>query len=1132
MTVSVAMLASLLSATAPQATVGLCIPRNAPEPVVYGAEQLQAQWQGLGLTVRLHNLGPEERDGVMVLLVNERGYPDDVPASVSVHLPPEAESYAIVAVRQGRGGGVLYAILAHDQVGAMYGLLDLADALPALVAMTDRAPIDVFRDELEKHVCGTFRPALKFRAPNPFLSLPFPEDQPWWFLSEEYWTKYLDMLAHCHFNWLDIHGMYHIMRTNFPNIYPYFVRSKSFPEVGVPDAEKQRNLAMLKKVVAMAKRRGIKIALMSYHASWNVPGGRRAPYPETEENLAKYTRECVAALLKAVPDLGMVGFRIGESGRGEGFYQKSYLPGIDDSGLRIPLYTRSWGANRPAIIALGEQYPGRFFLEIKYNGEQYGLPYIVAGGRMARWRDYSYQDYCTYPRPYSIIWQIRANGTHRFFRWADPDYVRVTVRACQLDGAIGYSLEPEEAYYPLTDYYHRDDCGHGHPHWVMDRYWMWYLVWGRLTYNPNDRLWPAIAAARLGINEPAAASRYIERIKAASRIISYIYAVHCLGPDHRNMAAEMETGGNILEFSRVRPLDIFTIATVPEYVADVLLNRPNAKITPLQMADELERLAEMATSHDEQPLGTDEWKCWAWDNAAVAHLARYYAHKLRASVALEMFTRTGDEWQAAEAQRETAAAIEAWRNLCAVTRRHYKYVHDTLRMHDPQYHWCKKLADVERDRELLARRIEKVRAEFRKRGLGIGHVPVRRIVAGQNLVIEATALGNPAAQIDAYVELADGKWHRFAARKFYRGRAKVVVPAAKLPRGRVRYCLYVRQGIGDAWLPKDGKKQPFVVAVSHDGQPPRFVQPARAEVVESTKAEKKLRITAICEDADGIAKAWVWYKDFPSERRWRRKPAEIEKHGGQWTISADLTSTPEGIMYAVEVADGSGEAARSPAFDPRRPDIPYRWLDPWPGPVKERGGLSKLPAEALNRKRFSAMVLGREALAFARSSDEVKRQVLDAVRRGLSLIIFNQDFPGKFSYKWLPGKIEAGDADYNEAEVVGGHRLTEGLPKIIRGEKIVNDEITRAEGGWKVLTKPGGLAVYKLGEGYIIACQLRALQLNHQLEMVRLLKNIFDFARAGSDRPLLVLDAGNDDLPEVLSIMSLPYKEVSDLANE
>ena len=106
---------------------------------------------------------------------------------------------------------------------------------------------------------------------------------------------------------------------------------------------------------------------------------------------------------------------------------------VKASGRDIPLITRSWLARKSQVVPLAKG-SSDFTVEIKFNGEQWGAPYMLMGGRMAGWYSYSFEDYFSdsqvpdaarlwpgsaiagggqWPsEPYKIVWQVRANGTH------------------------------------------------------------------------------------------------------------------------------------------------------------------------------------------------------------------------------------------------------------------------------------------------------------------------------------------------------------------------------------------------------------------------------------------------------------------------------------------------------------------------------------------------------------------------------------------------------------------------------------------------------------------------------------------------------------------------------------------------
>ena len=159
----------------------------------------------------------------------------------------------------------------------------------------------------------TGAPEMTIRAANPFIVLPAPGETAWWFLDEAYWREYLDMMMEARLNLLDLHGMYNLGNTVFPNALLYFAKSATYPDVGAPIAERERNLAMLNTIIRMAAARGIRVALMSYRADTNLLGD---PAPEPEESVvATYTREAAADIAARASGLWRLGFRIGESGR-------------------------------------------------------------------------------------------------------------------------------------------------------------------------------------------------------------------------------------------------------------------------------------------------------------------------------------------------------------------------------------------------------------------------------------------------------------------------------------------------------------------------------------------------------------------------------------------------------------------------------------------------------------------------------------------------------------------------------------------------------------------------------------------------------------------------------------------------
>ena len=690
MTRSTLALAAVLAVARLAAAPLVVVKAPSQGPIAFGAGDLKAALASQG-----YELAPADARDAFEVVAGTVGA-DYVPPGAPV--PAKPESFAIVPDLANRQ----VFIVGRDETGAMYGCFELAERLKLGTPLEQTQPV-------------TQSPFLEFRAPNPFLSLPYPftgKYDDWWFLSEDFWRTWLDMLARARFNWVDLHGMYEIKSTFFPNIYPYFVNSKTFPVAGIDDAQKARNLAMLNRIIALAKERGISLALMSYHASWNGPGTVQAPYQETEENLALYNRECVAELLRQCPDLGMIGFRIGESGRSEGFYGKSYLPGLADYGKPKPLYTRTWLASKDKVMDLGRAYPGKFIIEIKYNGEHFGLPYIVSGGRMRQWASYSYQDYCRPPRAYKIVWQNRANGTHRLFRWGNPEWAARAARSYALDCGVGFCVEIPNGYEPFQDTYHRNPDLKWLK-WVVERDWLFYEMLGRASYNPDltEAPWLLALGERFGKD---AAAPVLAASRSMSMVVPLIFASHCLGPDSRNMAPEFETGGSISEFAGVQPFDTFAIQPIKEYARGLVSGRRSARTDPFQIAELLQgsgRDAAVAITDAARKATASkaELADWQADVTCLGYLADYYAEKMRAATYLELWRVTHDNAQWGQAKAHMKAAVDGWRRLSEYGDRQYLPLVDTLRMGD-KFQWKNLLPQVQADLGLL----DKEKADFER----------------------------------------------------------------------------------------------------------------------------------------------------------------------------------------------------------------------------------------------------------------------------------------------------------------------------------------------------------------------------------------------------------------------------------
>jgi hypothetical protein len=615
-----------------------------------------------------------------------------VRAAVAPVLDARAESFVIAPI------GTATWIVGRDAVGAMYGALEIAERL-RLEGAGAAPPVDVV------HAA----PTVGFRAANLFWVLPEAEETSWWFLDEGFWTGYLDLMAHARLDVLDIHGMYDLSSTLFPNALLYLAQSASFPETGAPAADRARNLTMLNRVIAMAKARGIRVGLMTYQASSDLTGNGNEALSDAD--LQTYVREAAADLAARAPGLAMLGFRTGESGRAATWYSNTFVAGVQSVAPTMTISTRTWQSSKSEILSLASSIGQNMVLEAKYNGEHLGPPYAIAGGAMAKWSSYSYQTYLEPPRPWSFVFQVRAGGTHQIFRQASYARTQRAIESLAFSPAVaGFTLEPPTAYTPQRDFYHAETGDQFYP-WAYARDDLMYLEWGRLGYDPTEpeAHFRAILAREAGTDSlwPA--------VQAASDIVPWILSGRTCGPDSRDFEPEMELGGDVGQWANLAsgpqslspklcrtpgPFDTFAVASPAEAAADLLAGDATARLAPSDVASAVLADADTAAQtiggwYAPNPLARDISR----ECVAVADLGRYFGHKLRAATALAVFAGSGaPNWMDA-ARAEASPADDAWQSLISDTS-YIQPFEERLRMqplgYDP-FHWSKEAPGLNAD---------------------------------------------------------------------------------------------------------------------------------------------------------------------------------------------------------------------------------------------------------------------------------------------------------------------------------------------------------------------------------------------------------------------------------------------------
>ena len=1054
------------------------------------------------------------------------------PQNVNVRLLPQAslgkEAYRIV------GDGQTVKVYGGDANGVMYGAMEFAEryrnsqteSMLYISVGPEHRPWRTIKGSPPPSIWSTKasgKPYLADRGLNLFLTLPWDykkndtdysldaltDPDRWWFHNKDYWTTLLDLMARSRLNWLDIHGAWDISVTNAPNLYAYFVTSKTFPKVGVSDEIKAKNLKLLNHVIEMAHARGIRVSLMAYEANLRIPQNPNPGYEASEANIYTYTKEVVEQMIRRAPKLDALGYRIGESGKGEAFFH-CYGEAVKASGRDIPLITRSWITRRQNVLPLARASKD-YTVQIKYNGEQWGAPYMVAGGRMANWYSYSFEDYLSdssglgvspkkdrgsgvppekggpelgrdvratgraaklwpgnlvselgrdvratglgrdaqatrWPsNPYKIVWQVRANGTHRIFPFYNPEMVRSTIKTMKIGTATGYTIEGLDAYYPKSPDYYLANPADKYCDWIHQRDEMYWMTWGRLGYDPGvkDEVFERAFTRQFGHPKGPEIAR---SWAAACGAFMLAFSNYSLGPDHRNHAPELETGGDVWASLEAKPFDSAAFLPTQEEALYRLLGLKDGRI----------------------PGGA-------------------YGETLGVR-------QLEGEWNGFDVRKAEMGFVPK--------------------------------AQLGRAREIV-RAVEMLTALA---GYYANKLDTARQIAGND-----TDAGFKRYYNSENMTWFDARWSSLA----FSDAAKAYRPFTE--RLRMRTNTFHWKNLMPAVMQdiENIDKLPTVRNYIHSERHRRISTEVSADVGMGT-----VQFTV---PAQGFRSAALLYKPLPSSTFFHR--TVMKRSGDRFVIV--LPRPTEGLMYGAELETKAGEKARWPQW----PAAPYRIVPALPGPTPQiystEEAMTYLDPSILKPDKHAAMLVAPRGMRFHNGFDKAtKRKILDPVERGMTLLVMQQDYvSGRYKMDWLPVPL---GVENNPQPTVFDPGGAIGLRKIETSDILW--QRFKPSQGWEVFGN-GGVAHLKWGKGHIWMINARLMQRMTHPDCARALKTLMEFCGSGvppeksglgvspkkggvelgrdvraTGKPVVILDPGTEDasfstsfFPDFMNVLDIPF---------
>ncbi len=721
-------------------------------PARWAADELERALARLGVAVKRLERAAQSPAGDVCIVAAGRdaAIARDVLTRSGVRLEDTPEA---LALSQGEAGGkpVLLAC-GHDVRGLTYALLELADRVrhgnDARSALAMSKPL-------------AQRPANGVRSVTRLFCSDV-EDKPW-YDDREMWPEYLGMLAAQRFNRFNLAlGIgYDFLRNvtdgYFLFAYPFLLAVPGYdvrvPEL--PDAERDRNLQMLRFISEQTVARGLQFQLGIWMHGYEWIDSPKPNYTIaglTRETHGPYCRDAVRALLLACPAISGVTFRIhGESGVEEGSYDfwRTVFEGVATCGRKVGIDMHAKGMDQ-TMLDLGVACGVPLTVSPKYWAEHMGMPYHQAeirelerprAGRQASglmrlssgsrsFLRYGYGDLLREDRQWGVVHRIWP-GTQRLLIWGDPTTAAAHSRAFGFCGSDGVEImEPLSFKGRRGSGIAGDRCAYAdaslRPRWDWQKYSYTYRVWGRLLYDPvtEPEVWGRYLAKEFG---PAAPS-FEAALANASRILPTVTTAHGASAGNNTYWPEVYVNQSIVDggspgpygdtpaprvFGNVSPLDPQLFSSINDFADEVVKNERSGR-SPVEAAQWIEDQAAAAAKHlgqaEAQAVRKDrpEYRRLAIDIAIQAGLGRFFGAKLRSGVLFRIHEKTGDPRALEESLKAYRAARAAWQELAERAKVYAPDITVGERQH-LRGHWLDRLPSMDADIALMARKLDEAK---------------------------------------------------------------------------------------------------------------------------------------------------------------------------------------------------------------------------------------------------------------------------------------------------------------------------------------------------------------------------------------------------------------------------------------
>ncbi|MCW3089445.1 MAG: hypothetical protein JWP81_514 [Ferruginibacter sp.] len=659
---------------AQKTSINIQINTNSPQLLYAGNQVSKAAKAEKYTVIQTDSLNNSAGENIVLKIISDSISCIRIAKAENLALPSNFgwQSYAVRVKKKGNQK-IIY-ILAGDQTGAMYGGLDIAEAIHIhtinAITNSDNKPY------LERR-------GIKFNIPldlrTPSYTDPSDAAQQnipnvW---EKSFWEIYLDEMVVNRYNVLSLWSLHP---------FPSMVKIPEYPEVALNDVWRTKekfddgyshnglnfvrpnllkNVEIIKKmsidekisfwksVMQMANDRGIEV----YIFTWNIfTNGADGKYGITDkqdnDTTIAYFRAAVREMVNTYPHLSGIGITAGEAMNGklkgdyanEKWLWRTYGEGIRDAlkkepGRQFRLIHRFHQTSLSEIKDAFHDYPGPIDLSLKYAiAHMYSItnpPFIDAAMPLLSQQTKS--------------WLTIRNDDIYSFRWANNNFAREFIKDIpQPEKIAGYYMGPD-GYNWGRDYLTK---GSEHP-LILQKQWYSFMLWGRLSYDPNlpDELFfktlqthfPSLMVQKL-YKPWAAASMifpWITRYVWGDIDLKWFPEANISHPTHKGFFT-------VADYIEREPMPGSNIRNIYLWAKYQHEGKLDSLQSPMAVADTLARLSAEALSGLKElparkPGSFTELDQTFGDIEAFAHIGNYYAAKMKAACSLAQFDQFGNE---------------------------------------------------------------------------------------------------------------------------------------------------------------------------------------------------------------------------------------------------------------------------------------------------------------------------------------------------------------------------------------------------------------------------------------------------------------------------------------------------------